>query len=241
MPTTQQIPNSINNLAERDTRPHRHRLTARGVFYALVLFVGANVILSIWGPFRGALDWMGDVGQRVEQTFFPDEEFLTTVQRTFATNFTESVPIGASSTDINVNDLESGRQGDLFGLGESSQSIDTAIATVHWTVFAHDVRINREDGEVTVHLPEAVFTGISVPLDGLAFAEYEANFVARVFDVFNGVDSTEPIRAEFVRQLNEQADLHAPRLKAMAEAAAERSVLGLFAGQETTVVVVFDR
>lgn len=236
-----QIPNSADNLRGRDTRPRRHRLTARGVFYALVLFVGATVILSIWSPIRGALDWMGEVGQRVEQTFFPDEEFLTTVRRSFATNFTESVPIGQGSADINVNDLEITREGDFLGLGESSQTIDMAVAEVRWTVYAQDVQIKRELGAVTVHLPEAVFSGIWVPVEGLPFAEYDANFMARLGDIFNGVDSIDVIETEFVRQLNEQADLHAPRLKAMAEAAAERSVLGLFAGEETTVVVVFDR
>lgn len=225
---------------ERTTRAAKRRLTAMGIAMIIAGTILVLIILSALAPVRAFLDWMGDTGRQIEQSVFPDEEFLTSVQRTFATNFTESEPIGQGSADINVNDLEITREGDFLGLGESSQTIDMAVAEVRWTVYAQDVQIKSENGQVTVHLPEAVFAGVWQPVEGLAFAEYEANFMARLGDVFNGVDSIDAIEAEFVRQLNEQADIHAPRLKAMAEAAAERSVLGLFAAQETTVVVVFD-
>lgn len=228
-------------VVQKTTRAAKRRLTVigiAGVALATILAVG---VLSMLGPFRNVLDWIGDAGQRIGRIVSPEEERIAAVEAIFATNFEEVSILGEASFDIVVQNQQIVRKGDLFGLGESTQTIDLTVANVRWVVYWRGAEIDEKLGRLTIHLPEAEFGGIWVLAEDLSMSEYDANVVASFFDLFNGVDSPDSIQTDLIAKLNEEAARHEVDLKRMAEAAAERTLFGILTQQDLTATVVFDR
>lgn len=210
-----------------------------GLWLVLALLVPAIfMLMMMFKPVRLAVDWLQGVSEQIGQVLIPDDKVLTEAETVFASNFTSDSILGEASADITAEHIRSIREGDLFGWGRSSLSVEQAVATVRWIVRWEGARLDEESGRLVVYLPPAEFDGVWVLAESLPMPNYDANWMARLGDLFNGVDGPEAFREHLSAVLAEEAAKHSRYLGARAESAATLVVEDLLnqAGIEADVV-----
>lgn len=210
-----------------------------GLWLAVALLLPAIFIfVMMFKPIRQAVDWLQGASERIGQVLIPDDRVLIEAETVFASNFTSDSILGEASADITAEHIRSTREGDLFGWGRSSLSVDQAVATVRWVVPWEGARLYEESGRLVVHLPSAQFDGVWVLAESLPMPNYDANWMARLGDLFNGVDGPEAFRDHLSAVLAEEAANHSRYLGTRAESAATLVIEDLLtqAGIEADVV-----